>query len=232
MNGYTPLDPAWLKNDSKMRTQGRTSYFAIASLLGIISMYLSSITRTETVLVGDEYVRIATTTNFSSLFSLIVAPVITVAICRFYLAFLRYGEAGNEDLKSVIPDYGKILVGMIWQKLIVALYTLMLIVPGIIKAMATSMTPYVLADNPDLGYREGVKISEVLTDGRKMEIFKVMLSFLGWLILVAITAGIAGFFIMPWYQTCMCEVYENLKADAVAQGRIDPSVFVRGGITF
>ena len=38
MNNYTPLDPAWLKSDSKMRTEGRTSYFAIASLLGIISM--------------------------------------------------------------------------------------------------------------------------------------------------------------------------------------------------
>lgn len=232
MYNYTPLDPVWLKNDSKMRTQGRTSYFAIASLLSIVVSYLSNITTQETVYMYDEYVTITRTTTFSSLFSILVAPVVTVAICRFYLAFLRYGEASTEDLKSVLPDYTKILAGMFWQKLIVALYTLMLIVPGIIKAVATSMTPYVLADNPDLGFREGVKISEVLTDGRKMEIFKVVLSFIGWLLLVALTAGIAGLFILPWYQTCMCEVYENLKADAIAQGRIDASVFQRGAITF
>ena len=232
MNNYTPLDPAWLKSDSKMRTEGRTSYFAIASLLGIISMFLSSITTQETVLVQDQYVTVARTTSFSSFFGFVIAPVITVAICRYYLAFLRYGETSTDVLKSVIPDYGKILVGMVWQKLIVFLYMLMLIVPGIIKAMATSMTPFVLADNPDLGFREGVRISEVLTDGRKMEIFRVMFSFIGWLFLVAITAGIAGFFIMPWYHPCMCEVYENLKADAIAQGRIDPSVFERSSLTY
>ena len=232
MNSFTPLDPAWLKSDSKMRTEGRASYFAIASLLGIISMYLSNITTQETVLIQGEYVTMARTTTFSSLFGFVIAPVITVAICRYYLAYLRYGETSTEVLKSVIPDYGKILAGMLWQRLIVALYTLMLIVPGIIKAVATSMTPYVLADNPDLGFREGVRISEVLTDGRKMEIFRVMLSFIGWLILVGITAGIAGFFIMPWYQTCICEVYENLKADAIAQGRIDPSVFERQSLIY
>ena len=225
MSTYTPLDPVMLKADSKARTFPRISSFIVVTLIGLLVSALAGMTRTEEVIIDGTRQIIRTTTTFSSLVSLLISPVVSVATARFYLTFLRYDATDVNVMRTVIPEYGRHLFGMLWMMLFVFLWSLLLIVPGIIKAIAYSMTPYILSDNPNVGYREAIKISMVLTDGRKGEIFRVMLSFIGWGLLCIVTAGIAAFWVSPMYSTCMAQVYEILKGDAIAQGRIDARVF-------
>lgn len=222
---YTPINVSALKQDAKMRVEGIRNTFHIATAIMLICSVLSGMSRTEWVNVAGEWVQLTSRTPFSSAFSFLVAPVLTVGAARFYLTFLKSGDHSLEDFKYAFNNYGRCLAGMLWMNLCVFLWSLLLVIPGIIKLISFSMTPYILADNPYVGFREGTKISAVLTDGRKWDVVKVALSFLGWLLLTALTFGIAGFYVMPWYDTAMAMLYETLKYDAISQGRIDASVF-------
>lgn len=225
MHIFYPLRASELKAEAKNRIKGNFPNLIIASVTIIVSSVLSNITTSEYVWEGGQYVQSMTMTPFSSLFSLFVAPVLTVGLCKFFLSFVRIQTYGLNDIKFAFEHYGQIFLGMLWEKLFVFLWSLLFLIPGIVKSIAYSMAKYVLADNPNVGFKEAIKISMVLTDGRKGEIFVVALSFTGWFILCTLTLGILTLYVIPLYETTMVLVYEQLKADAINQGRISAEIF-------
>ena len=111
--------------------------------------------------------------------------------------------------------YGNVMVTMIVRDVKIFLWSLLLIVPGIIKAYEYRLVPYVLAEHPELNYREALERSQKLMDGQKMNAFVLDLSFIGWNILSGITAGILGvFWVNPYVYATDAELYLVLSDDA------------------
>ena len=125
--------------------------------------------------------------------------------------------------QSGFTGYGRKLGGYLWMELFIYLWSLLFVIPGIIKALAYSMTPYLLADHPNIQATDAIKISMKITQGYKGEIFVMYLSFIGWLLLCSLTFGILFFFHTgPYLYTSFAGQYEELKAKDLADGRITP----------
>ncbi len=223
---FTPLNISEIKANAKVKISDGWKALILGSLALIFSELLSSIvTQTSYYIADGQYATFSNPTSFSSLYSLLVAPVVTVGATRYFLNFANGREFGTNDFLYAFNNYVKILGAMLWKMLFEILWALLFIIPGIIKSIAYSFTPYILAENPNVGYREAIKISMVLTDGRKGELFLLSLSFIGWFLLGAITFGIGYIYVIPYYQTAMAEAYEHIKAETIAQGRIRPEIF-------
>ena len=95
------------------------------------------------------------------------------------------------------------------------LWSLLLIIPGIIKGLGYSMAMYILAENPDMPALEALKKSQEMMDGHKMELFVLYLSFIGWFLLTAVTCGIASLYVTPFVNATMVNFYLNIKPSAV-----------------
>lgn len=93
------------------------------------------------------------------------------------------------------------------------LWTLLLVIPGIIKAYSYSMTFYILRENPEMTAGDAITASQKMMDGHKMDLFLLSLSFIGWAILASITFGIGYLWLIPYVYTAYAAFYETLKKE-------------------
>ncbi|MBC3888498.1 DUF975 family protein [Acetobacterium paludosum] len=154
--------------------------------------------------------------------AIFLVPPIMVGLQYFTLCLYRGETPGIETMfTSGFSNYGRKLGGMLWMYLFTYLWTLLLIIPGIIKGIAYSLTPYILADYPNVSATEALKISMRMTQGHKGEIFVMYLSFIGWFLLSGITFGIVGiFYSNPYYFVSLAGLYEELKNNALNNGTV------------
>ena len=117
--------------------------------------------------------------------------------------------------------YVNIVLTMFLRDLFTALWSLLLVVPGIVKHYEYLMVPYIIAENPAIDYKEAFQISKQMMDGEKMEAFIMDLSFLGWYLLSAVTCGLlAIFYVNPYVQASFAEMYTFNKQKAYQEGYI------------
>ena len=101
---------------------------------------------------------------------------------------------------------------MFLMDLFTALWTLLFVIPGIIKSYEYKMIPYLLAEDPEMSYQDAFAKSKEMMHGQKWNAFVLDLSFIGWHILSAFTLGILGiFYVMPYYYQTSAELYLTLK---------------------
>ena len=117
--------------------------------------------------------------------------------------------------------YVNIVLTMFLRDLFTTLWSLLLVVPGIVKHYEYLMVPYIIAENPAMDYKEAFQISKQMMDGEKMEAFIMDLSFLGWYLLNAVTCGLlAIFYVNPYVQASFAEMYTFNKQKAYQEGYI------------
>ncbi|MDF2958266.1 MAG: hypothetical protein K0S39_1, partial [Paenibacillus sp.] len=114
--------------------------------------------------------------------------------------------------------YLDIIKAMLWRGFLTFLWFLLLIIPGIVKSYAYSLVPYILADNPNIGYKRAVELSKHMTAGQKMDMFVLDLSFLGWYLLGFLALFIGVLFVMPYDNATKAELYLTLRHHALDQG--------------
>jgi uncharacterized membrane protein len=114
--------------------------------------------------------------------------------------------------------YLNVILIMFYRGLLVFLWTLLLIIPGIIKSYAYRLVPYILADNPRIDYRRAIELSNQMTMGHKLEIFILDLSFIGWYLLGALALGIGVLFVKPYEDTTNAQLYIVLRKNALEHG--------------
>jgi len=114
--------------------------------------------------------------------------------------------------------YLDVVKSMFWRALINLLWYLLLIIPGIVMAYAYRMVPYILADNPNIGYKRALELSTRMTSGHKWGIFVLDLSFIGWTILGILALFIGILFIFPYINATNGELYLILRQNALTQG--------------
>ena len=123
---------------------------------------------------------------------------------------------GNSNLSYLLKYFNKkhyqnIVTTLLFRGVYIFLWTLLLIIPGIIKMYEYRFVPYILAENPDLNHNRVLDLSREMTAGEKMNIFILDLSFLGWFILGALFFGIGILFVQPYYDSVNAELYYKLK---------------------
>ncbi len=121
--------------------------------------------------------------------------------CKRYMTIARDVKPAFGELGFVFRNcYGNVVKIMFLKNLYIFLWTLLLIIPGIVKTYEYRMVPYLLAEYPDMDAPEAFRISREMMTGNKWEAFVLDLSFLGWNILSLMTVGIVGFFYAEPYQ--------------------------------
>lgn len=113
--------------------------------------------------------------------------------------------------------YWDILKAMLWRTLLTILWFLLFIIPGIVKTYAYSQVPFILADNPHIGYKRAVDLSNRMTMGHKFRIFVLDLSFLGWILLGLLALFVGVLFVWPYINATKAELYLELRQKALQQ---------------
>lgn len=98
------------------------------------------------------------------------------------------------------------------------LWYLLLIIPGIVKSYAYRMVPYILADNPNIGSKEAIKLSNEMTNGHKFNMFVLDISFIGWYLLGILALIVGVLFVLPYVNATEAELYLALRKDALEKG--------------
>ena len=152
---------------------------------------------------------------------ILVTPVLQVGHAR-YLTANRSGDPGLSTLFSGFGGgrYWNTVGVMFWMNLRVFLWTLLLIVPGIVKSYQYRFIPFLLAENPDMTADRAFEISTMMTDGEKWNIFVLDLSFVGWNLLGLLLFGIGTLFVDPYVKATEAELYAALRAKVLASGYV------------
>lgn len=150
----------------------------------------------------------------SVFWSIFVSAPLTTGLSKYFLVNRRNKEDNNlanlfYPFKS--GHYLNIVIVTFLQGIFIFLHFLLLIIPGIIKIFAYSMVPWILADDPSKNYKEVLALSTEMTQGHKMQIFILEVSFTGWYLLTILTLGLAAPLVSTYRQATMAELYETLK---------------------
>lgn len=141
-----------------------------------------------------------------------VANPLEVGCKRFYLSNLNEpAQVGNIGY-AFDNNYKNTVKTMFFRDLFTFLWSLLFIIPGIVKAYEYQMIPYLLADNPQMTKEQAFAESKRMMNGQKWRAFVLDLSFLGWNILSALTIGIVGiFYVQPYMDATHAALYEALR---------------------
>ncbi len=106
------------------------------------------------------------------------------------------------------------------------LWSLLFVIPGIIKSYSYSQTFFIKGENPNIPASRAIELSKIMMDGHKGDLFYLHLSFIGWTLLSSLTYNILGIvYVYPYFYAALTFAYEEIKADAIARGVIDQSEF-------
>lgn len=144
--------------------------------------------------------------------SVFICNPIEVGAKRFFSRSYEAKCDVREIAHAFKSNYLNIVKIMFFKNLFTFLWTLLFVVPGIIKRYEYSMIPYILSENPDIDMKEAFEESKRLTNGQKWQMFVLDLSFLGWVILSSFTFGLLGiFFVSPYTYLTEAGLYRRLR---------------------
>lgn len=145
--------------------------------------------------------------------TLIIAGPFAVGLAGVFLRIARLGSAKLEDMFSGFTEdlAGNIVLGLM-QYLFIFLWSLLFLIPGIVKTYSYSMAAYIKYDHPDWTWQNCLDESIRIMDGHKAEFFWLELTFIGWHLLGALTCGIAYLWISPYIEAAHASFYESIRA--------------------
>jgi len=167
-------------------------------------------------------VLVASFIPYLSFLNFLVAGPMMTGLAAFYLKLARNGTPEIADVFSGFSNYVNALVASLLVCLFVLLWTLLLIVPGIVATFAYSQTFYIVADNPDMPGPEALRLSKAMMRGFKGKLFYLLCRYIGWFLLGCVTLGIAFIWVFPMIYTALAAFYDDVKADYEA--RIPPLI--------
>ncbi len=166
--------------------------------------------------------------------SIVLSPLF-VSLCGFYIMLIKRDPNEQFQLGKEIqnifkisfgPTYGHKIIIYILRWLFEFLWSLLLLIPGIVYHYSTYFAFQIMCENPNLKPTEALKLSKKMVKGNRGELFALDLSFIGWSFLCCITFGIASIYVIPYYFTTQALYYENFKIRALQDGRITEDDFL------
>lgn len=226
--GEVENDNPWMPDDGDTfedypwMDEGYTDdYAAPFSLDDLWNNITEAIGKAFPLLAGILIVVVLVAVLFAIFYSVFVGNVMTVGGHGWLLRYWRGETPGVGEVFASFRIYKPTVVTMLVKDLYIFLWSLLFVIPGIIKSYAYSMVPYIIYENPNLTADEAITISRKMTDGYKGELFIFYLSYFGWHMLSAITAGIVGIlYVNPYMGVAHAGIYEDLKQKAIQNGRL------------
>lgn len=192
------MNRAALKANAKSQIKGKIGIlFLIALIIGLIS--------------GAAGFILGLIPGGAILASIIITPAFALSTVRVYLMLLGNKTPTVADAFSGFDDFWSAFKVTFLVGLFTYLWSLLFIVPGIVKGISYSMSTYILAENKGKKALECIKESKEMTNGHKGELFVLGLSFIGWYLLGCITLGIAFIWIVPYMNATYANAYQSLK---------------------
>lgn len=156
----------------------------------------------------------------------VISSAFALGLVSFFLSFARYSHRPVSDIFYGFNHIIKAFVLMILTTVFTLLWTLLLIVPGIIASFRYSMAYYILRDNPEISPLEAIRRSKAMMDGHKWRYFVLNLTFIGWTLLAVVTFGIGMLWLLPYIQVTMAHFYDDLLNRQAEQSIIPPSNYI------
>lgn len=147
----------------------------------------------------------------AAVLALMISALLTIGETSFFLKVSRNKKVGFGELFSKANLWITCLVAIIMMGIFTSLWTLLLIIPGIIASYRYRLTPYVIADDPKIGGLDAITKSKEIMKGHKMDLFVLDLSFIGWNILAVFTFGLLYFWLAPYMNTTYANFYNALR---------------------
>lgn len=143
---------------------------------------------------------------------LLIGPLY-VGLHRVFLNIARGNSPEIENNFEGCHNFGSNLVLGLMMNILITLWSLLFVIPGIIKSYAYSIAYFVKCDNPELGWRECLDRSEAMMKGNKWRLFCLQFSFIGWSILGALVCGVGILWVNAYMSTANAVFYEELKRE-------------------
>lgn len=147
----------------------------------------------------------------------ILALPLTWGYQTLFLGAVRGGEVTAKDMFEGYNKelFSRVLTTTLLYYVYVFLWSMLLLIPGCIKAYSYAMTPFILKDNPEMKNNAAIEESMRMMDGHKLELFLLDLSFIGWALLSLLTCGIGFLWLTPYMNMARVNFYEDLKKASV-----------------
>lgn len=169
----------------------------------------------------------STSSRIISIIQVIVGGIFNVAAISVYLKITRSPEKFSFGaFFEGLTHWAKAILATLWQFLWVTLWSLLFIIPGIIKSFAYSQMYYLICEYKELSVTKAMRISIIMTKGHKWDLFVTYLSFIGWGILSCLTLGIGFFWLIPYVNTTLANAYHAMLKEAIETGKIKPEDLV------
>lgn len=196
-------------NRAELKALAKTQIKGKIGILFVITIIIGGISAVATFLA-------ALIPGLGLAVSVIVTPALTLSLIKVYLMVIRGVTPTAKDSFCGFDDFFSAFKVTLLVGIYTFLWSLLFVIPGIVKSYAYSMAIYILAENKGKSARECIKESIAMTNGHKGELFVLDLSFIGWYLLVGLTCGIAAIWVTPYVEATKANVYESFKPVAEA----------------
>ena len=215
-----------LRAQARERLEGKWGTFVLMTFLMLVIQtilqipgYIGSLLE---ILSPENVLASLSFSNISNILSLLALPLswgLTVSL-------LRNHREESVDLENLFDGfrggrYTRVFCALFLVRLFTFLWTLLLIIPGIMKAFSYALTPYILLDEPELSARQAITRSCEIMQGRRWKLFCLSLSFIGWGILSLLTFGIGFLWLAPYMNASIAAFYEDARAEYEAENSIE-----------
>ena len=146
---------------------------------------------------------------------ILISGAMSIGLAIFALSLSRKQNAKLSQIFDGFQKFGVGLGAYILQFIFVILWSILLIIPGIIAALSYSMTYYIIAENDSIGPLEAISKSKEMMRGNKWKLFCLGFRFFGWGLLCILTLGIGFLWLCPYMIVSFAQFYDDLKPIAV-----------------
>lgn len=219
MNNITATR-AEIKSRAKEALKGHYWYvFGVSLLISVISGLASSILNLVLRLGGDSDAAIIICAVLYIAVVLFVLIPLSTGMTRFFINFCKGNEPQVNDIAYIYKNgLGNVIRISIIEAVYIILWSMLFIIPGIIKTYQYFMIDYMIAENPQLDRKRAFEITKAAMKGNKWRTFVFGLSFIGWILLCMVTLGIGTLFLTPYINAAYAQYYLELKKTAVENG--------------
>ncbi|MBR2578553.1 MAG: DUF975 family protein [Clostridia bacterium] len=142
---------------------------------------------------------------------LLFAPVLTLGVHHVYLKATTDEKPHFSEMFSKMSQFGTAFLTSLVTGIFIILWSLLLIVPGIIASYSYSMVYFILAEHPEMSAMDAIRESKRIMKGHRFELFVLQLSFFWWYLLCIVTLGLAMIYVIPYVEMATTNFYNKIK---------------------